>query len=155
MGGSLSHEVTGVDEAKAAFAALGTPTEAVESASRESGGAFEADARALIPVRRGVTAASLKVTPTSDGWTVTAGSPTVQTAYVMHATALGKANGEMTFSVPSHTRRGRRVSAYVAVRRIANNPFLKTVFDRRKAQVPTDFVAALKNMLSRFPSGRG
>jgi hypothetical protein len=102
----------------------------------------------LTPRKTGdlVAAMSTTYTPTG-GLVVSAGTQLAPHAYTMHATALGYANGGMTFAVPSHTRKGSSVTAYRAKRRIPNKPYLTKAWDAQLPKLREAVESALARMI--------
>jgi len=90
----------------------------------EAGRQVVAAAQSLAPTGTGRLRSALSAQVTGTTLVVDAGATIAPHAYTMHAVALGKTNGYMTFHVGGHSRRGSAVTAYKAVRKVPNRPYL-------------------------------
>jgi hypothetical protein len=70
-------------------------------------------------------------------------------AYTMHAVAMGKSRGGMTFTVPAHTRRGSQVRAYRAGRYIPNRPYLWQAWQQELPAARDRIITALAAVFGR------
>lgn len=120
----------------------------VEAALIDHGRTVVTQAAALAPSRTGRLRAALTSTYTAGTLTVDAGTATAPHAYTMHATALGKANGGMTFTVPAHSRRGYPVSGYRAKRRIPNRPYLIQAWQKNLSHLSDTITAAVAKVVT-------
>lgn len=141
-------EASGLEEVAAALTRIGASQEQVAREGLTKFGTVVAtEAARLAPKASGAMAAS--ITPVyyggAGGLSVKATHPA---AYTMHAIAMGKSNGGMTFRVPAHTRRGSTVSAYTRFAYIPNRPFLYQALAAKTRELNTAIEAALTKVVT-------
>jgi hypothetical protein len=140
--------LSGADEAAAALAEIGASQTEVDRALTDHGALVVNTATPLAPRKTGALVAAMSTTYTpSAGLVVSAGTQLAPHAYTMHATALGYANGGMTFAVGSHSRKGSTVTAYRAKRRIPNRPYLTQAWDQELPKLREAVESALARMI--------
>lgn len=138
--------MSGADQAAAYLAQLSTPIDrAVSEALTTHGRDVAASAASMAPGSLG-QAIGYKVTDA--GLTVDAGAALKPAAYTMHATAMGKTKGYMTFRVAAHTRRGSHVTAYKAVRKVPNRPYLFMAWERMLGRLVSSIESAVARGVS-------
>lgn len=148
MTGTAGIETSGIEEVVAALTRIGASEEEVaREGLTKFGTVVASEASRLAPKRSGAMAAS--VTPVyyggKGGLSVKATHPA---AYTMHAIAMGKSRGGMTFRVPAHSRRGSTVRAYVRQSYIPNRPFLYQALAAKTRELNTAIEAALTRVVN-------
>lgn len=145
MFGDPGIELTGADQVGAHLAAIPAAVDtAIQAALTEHGKAVTGEATRLAPARTGRTRSALAATVTAGTLTVDAGATIAPAAYTMHAVALGKSGGYLTFRVGTHARRGSQVSAYKTVRRVPNRPYLFQAWEAQLRNLTTTLSNAVQ-----------
>ena len=148
MADAAGLETSGVEEVAAALTRIGASQEEVSrDGLTKFGTIVAAEAARLAPKRSGAMASSIKPTyyGGAGGLSVKATHPA---AYTMHAVAMGKSRGGMTFRVPSHSRSGSVVRAYVRQSYIPNRPFLYQALAVKTRELNTAIEEALTKVVS-------
>lgn len=143
-------EFTGLRELNTYLKKIGVPDAAVKQAHADAGALVQREAWRLMPVDSGNMARTLKVSKSKSYVQIQVGNnTTVRYARNFHAVKLGISKGGFHFVVRAHTRAGRPVRGYTANRRIPNNPFLITAYERKKEDLIRAYVDAVGNLIKQ------
>lgn len=146
-------QVEGLRESVKALSKLGVPDDAIKDAIREGGLILQREAWRIMPVKSGAMAHSLKVSKAKSKLEVYVGdNKKVKYALNFHAQAMGLSKGGYTFTM-THRGGPKNGQHYKKQRRIPNNPFMFTAFDRKVNDVEAAFVDAIDKLIRGVDDG--